>query len=113
VVSSVVTAVSSDEEQIFKNYPNPFGGTEPITKFIFWMDGSGSAEIKIYTLLGGLVWSQRVEGLSGDQLYDGLISWDGLNSAGNQVLNGVYIAVINIQAGGGAKSFKTKVAYVK
>jgi hypothetical protein len=80
------------------------------TSFIFAAENSGEAEIRIYTLLGGLVWSSgKVAIPSGGQLYDGLITWNGKNNADNQVLNGVYIAILKIDG----KTFKTKVAFVK
>jgi hypothetical protein len=106
--SDIVTVVSSSAEEVFSNYPNPFGITEKETKFVFFAQGSGTVEIKIYTLLGGLVWSSDVN-VQGQQLYDGLISWNGLNNAGNEVLNGVYLAVIKIDG----QTYKTKVAYIK
>jgi hypothetical protein len=55
-----------------------------------------------------LVWSNAVN-VQGGQLYDGLITWNGLNNVGNEVLNGVYLAVIKIDG----QTYMTKVAYIK
>jgi len=113
-VSDTVTVITKDVAKIFGNYPNPFGEREKLTRFVFWMEYSGSAEIRLYTLLGGLVWSKKVNNLNGGQLYDGVITWDGRNNAGQQVLNGVYIAIIEVRYGNGqSRTFKTKVAYIK
>ncbi|MEJ2636278.1 MAG: hypothetical protein P8184_13430, partial [Calditrichia bacterium] len=109
--SELVTVISSAKEKIFSNYPNPFGIEQNYTSFVFWMDGPGSAEIRIYTLLGGLVYSHK-KNLPAAGLYDGALRWDGVNNAGNRVLNGVYIAIINIKDGSN-KSYKTKIAYIK
>ena len=77
---------------------------------MFWADAAGStAEIKIYTLMGGLVWSKSVSVPSGGQIYDGLLRWNGDNNIGEEVLNGVYIAILNING----RTYKTKVAYIK
>ncbi len=108
-----VNIVSSDEEKVFGNYPNPFGNSDRETKFVFLMKEPGTAELQIFTLLGGLVYSTKVD-VNESGLYDGLLTWDGRNNAGRQVLNGVYIAILKIQyRGGGSKQFKTKVAYIK
>jgi len=58
-----ITIISSDESEIFGNYPNPFpqGSQEDFTRFVFLAKGSGSAEIFLYTLLGGLVWSEKID----------------------------------------------------
>lgn len=111
-----ITIISSDESEIFGNYPNPFpqGSQEDFTRFIFLAKGSGSAEIFVYTLLGGLVWSDKIDYTgTGDHLMDGRLTWDGVNNAGNRVLNGVYIAIIKINDNGGSRKFKTKIAYIK
>ncbi len=108
-----VNIVSSDEEKVFGNYPNPFGNSDRETRFVFLMKEPGTAELQIFTLLGGLVYSTKVE-VNESGLYDGLLTWDGRNNAGRQVLNGVYIAILKIKyQGGGSKQFKTKVAYIK
>ncbi len=115
--SYALTVISGDKDKIFGNHPNPFGMDEASTNFVFWMEKNGTAEIRIYTLLGGLVYSQQ-KSFTGGQLYDGHnnngLIWNGTNNAGNRVLNGVYIAILNIRySDGQSKSYKTKVAYIK
>ena len=113
IQSPSISIVSSNPDEIFGNYPNPFGVAEGTTSFVFFMDNPGDASIKIYTLLGELVWSAEETGLDRG-LYDGLIKWDGNNGAGRQVLNGVYLSVIKISySGGSSESYRTKVAFIK
>ena len=107
--SEVVSVLTRNEEDKFFNYPNPFGARELETRFVFFMEGPGSAELKIYTLLGGLVYSEKRDNLNGPQVYDGLFSWDGMNNSGRRVLNGVYVAILKVNG----KTYKTKVAYIK
>jgi hypothetical protein len=107
--SQIVSVLTQNEEDQFFNFPNPFGADVPETRFVFFMDAPGSAELKIYTLMGGLVYSRQEDNLSGSQVYDGLFTWDGTNNSGNRVLNGVYIAILKTNS----KTFKTKVAYIK
>jgi len=54
--------------------------------------------IRIYTLLGRLVKIiKRSNVLPGN--YDDLLTWDGTNGDGQDVLNGVYIAVLTTDTG--------------
>jgi hypothetical protein len=109
-----VTVVAKEVDKIFGNYPNPFGSEYATTKFVFWAEDAGTAELRIYTLMGGLVYSQTVNLPEGNKLYDGFIQWNGRNNAGHEVLNGVYLAILKIRyKNGQTRSFKTKVAYIK
>ncbi|MCK6619504.1 MAG: hypothetical protein HUU32_01230 [Calditrichaceae bacterium] len=115
-----VTLLSSDPQQIFHNYPNPFGmetrlpGAPPgVTRFNFLMENSGNAELHIFTLTGRLVWSSAVNGLPAG-LHTSALEWDGRNSQGERVVNGVYVAVLKVNYGsGGGATFQTKVVYIK
>ncbi len=115
-----VTLLSSDPKEIFHNYPNPFGmetrlpGAPPgVTRFNFLMENSGDAELRIFTLTGRLVWSSAVNGLPAG-LHTSALEWDGRNSQGDRVVNGVYVAVLKVNYGsGGGATFQTKVVYIK
>jgi len=108
-----ISVVSSDPGETFGNYPNPFGVNDGQTKFVFFMENDGDAEIFIFTLLGELVWHDKREGLKRG-LYDGEITWDGTNDKGQTVLNGVYLGVLKVKYRSGAsKSYKTKIAFIK
>ena len=111
--SPSLSVVSGDPEKSFGNYPNPFGIDDEFTRFVFLLEQNGDVELRIFTLLGELVWSAEETGLP-PGLYDGLIKWDGYNNVGNLVLNGVYIAVLKVNyTSGGSKTFKRKVAFIK
>ncbi len=113
VASAPLTTIPSDPDKAFGNYPNPFGYNVPVTKFVFYMEQPGDAELRIYNLLGELVWKKALQGLS-KGLYDGRIQWNGRNERGYEVLNGVYLAILRVRYNNGqTKTFKTKVAYIK
>jgi hypothetical protein len=90
-------------EASFYNYPNPFGDPgKPTTSFNYRLDQASDISLKIYTLLGELVWSVSFsatdpEGLGGT--HAGNIIWDGRNEKGQKVLNGVYVAVLTTNRG--------------
>lgn len=115
-----ITLLSSDPKEIFHNYPNPFGmetrlpGAPPgVTRFNFLMENSGNAELRIFTLTGRLVWSSVVNGLPAG-LHTSALEWDGRNSQGDRVVNGVYVAVLKVTySNGGSATFQTKVVYIK
>ncbi|UCE06559.1 MAG: hypothetical protein JSW07_00515 [bacterium] len=110
--SSVI--IDNDFKTAFANYPNPFGNPDrPITKFIYYLDEDTDVTIKIYTLIGELVWSRSYttgdpQGKKGP--HEGDIVWDGRNDRGYRVLNGLYIARIATNYG---KSSLTKIAVIK
>ncbi len=111
--SQSISVVPSDPKKSFGNYPNPFGLGKEFTKFVFYLEATADVELRIYTLLGELVWKKVEKGLQ-KGLYDGKIVWDGRNERGYRVLNGVYLAVLRVKyQNGETKMFKTKVAYIK
>ena len=76
------------------------------------MERPGDVQLRIFTLLGELVYSAD-RSLDQGLFYDE-ISWDGHNDAGRLVLNGVYIAILKVSySGGETKIYKTKVAFIK
>jgi hypothetical protein len=89
----------------FYNFPNPFGDNRPEyqqTSFNYHLKSNSDITIKIYTLFGDLVKtfqyaSSDPEGQSGT--HSGEIYWDAKNDKGQDVLNGVYIAVISTADG--------------
>ena len=112
--SNQFVILNADFNNVFGNYPNPFGRSGRLTtKFVYYLENDTNGEIKIYTLTGDLVWrkpfkSEVKEGRQG--IHDGDITWNGKNGNGYFVLNGVYIAVLSTTDGNRAI---TKIAYVK
>ncbi len=110
--SSVI--IEADFHKAFFNYPNPFGNLErPQTYFVYYLDQDTDVNIKIYTLIGEMVWScsytvDDPQGKKGPHEAD--IVWDGRNGQGYRVLNGVYIARISTGYG---KNTLTKIAVIK
>jgi len=89
------------------NYPNPFtagmGGT---TKIRYSLNGNSNVEIKIYDLLGSLVWKKTISAgeFPGGVTGPNEIPWDGKNGKGRYVAAGGYICVV--KAGGGTQTTK-------
>jgi hypothetical protein len=111
--SKMLTVISSSLEEDFYNYPNPFGREYPETFFTFRLEQGADVDIRIFTLLGELVWSWKGTALP-PGVYDRFVRWDGRNDRGNVVLNGVYLCYIDMKAQGGQnKRFITKIAYIK
>jgi len=114
IKSNSTVVIESDFDKAFRNFPNPFGvPARPLTKFIYYLDQDSDVSVRIYTLIGELVWSSSYsasdpQGKRGT--HEGDIFWDGRNEKGYKVLNGVYIARISTGYG---KSALTKIAVIK
>ncbi len=108
------TIFSDNPEKDFGNFPNPFGRTHPVTNIRFSLKQPSDVQIRIFTLVGELVWTWQRENL-GTGVYESLARWDGRNDKGEQVLNGVYICTIDIKPGDGSSSqrYITKIAFIK
>ena len=78
-----------------KAYPNPATDNVSID---FKLTKSAEVTLKIYTLLGELVYDQR----RSDIAY-GVLEWKCINNSGNKVASGIYIYVIS------AKIFQTEI----
>ncbi|MGH7601118.1 MAG: hypothetical protein ACREOI_32580, partial [bacterium] len=83
------------------------------TRFTYNLPEASSGELKIFTLLGELVWETSFSaadpaGAKGEHFGD--LFWNGYNGARRKVLNGVYIALLKTAKYG---TFMTKVAVVK
>jgi hypothetical protein len=103
LTSDFSVLIGTDIQSSFFNFPNPFGhAARPTTRFNYYLKQDSDLTIRIYTLLGELVWSRVFkttdpEGKAGN--HDGDVTWDGTNDKGQRVLNGVYIAVIITNSG--------------
>jgi len=105
----------NDLKHSFSNYPNPFGTPDRRkTHFVYYLSQDTDIKLKIYTLLGELVWScsysrNDLQGKKGLHQKDDIV-WDARNSRGYKVLNGVYIARIETSYG---ESAMIKMAVIK
>ncbi len=112
--TAVLTVIPDNPEEAFSTYPNPFGRRQTYARINFYLTETADVDIRIFTLLGELVWHRKENALPGNRNYNH-ITWDGKNDKGQTVLNGVYICTIQITptGGGTAKRYITKVAYIK
>ncbi|RMH63466.1 MAG: hypothetical protein D6677_07120 [Calditrichaeota bacterium] len=110
----VLTVTPDNPAEAFSTYPNPFGRTQDYARINFYLTETADVDIRVFTLLGELVWHRQESALPGPRNYNHII-WDGKNDKGQRVLNGVYICTIQIKplGGGAAKRYTTKVAYIK
>lgn len=115
IESDFIVILGNNLKESFGNYPNPFGakGQRPVTTITYYLKEDTDVQIKIYTLIGELVWSRSFtandpEGRKGTHAGD--VTWDARNDQRNKVLNGIY--VIYIKTGFG-ESATTKAAVIK
>ncbi|MEE9552806.1 MAG: hypothetical protein V3W18_00800, partial [candidate division Zixibacteria bacterium] len=98
------------------SYPNPFNPGNNPARIGYYLDSDSDIAIKIYTLLGELVWSKDISasdplGRAGLHTGDTAVIWDGSNDSGYEVHTGVYICLIeNVSAG---QEEKLKIAVIK
>jgi len=109
--SNLTSLHGADAASAFFNYPNPFQPGDDLSRgegTRFNLPAGASGELKIFTMLGELVWESAFEarnplGVQG-------IFWNGHNGAGKRILNGVYLAILKTKDG---KMATTKVAVLK
>ncbi len=84
----------------FKNYPNPFNPNREQTEIRYNLPVESDVDIYIYTATGERVRHLHFDaGSPGGQAgINEAIFWDGANGDGRTVLNGVYIAYIEVAA---------------
>jgi hypothetical protein len=105
--SSPLVVLSSEFEEYVHNYPNPFRARDEATKITYFLDSPGDVSIKIYDLLGNLVYdfeNDEVPTTAGTHE----VEWQGYNKKGEVVRNGVYVCVLS--AGGQTAKFRIAVA---
>jgi hypothetical protein len=111
-----ISIIPEDPEAAFITYPNPFGKNQDYANIRFFMESGGDVEVRIFTLVGELVWTKIVQGEtagSHDGDSDPRYRWDGKNDKGYTVLNGVYLCVLRVREQGGTKLYTKKIAYIK
>jgi hypothetical protein len=95
-------AFGTDIVRDVSNYPNPFyaGSSGGTTKIRYYLRTNSDVKIKIYDLLGDIVWTTDVAGMTGPNE----TVWDGKNNDGLIVDRGIYTGVLT--AGPDKKMFK-------
>jgi hypothetical protein len=89
------------------NYPNPFANE---TEFCFDLTRQALIRIKIFTVAGRLI--QTLEPGLVDIGYN-RINWDGLDSAGDRLANGVYLYQIMAESDGETNSVSSKIIVMR
>jgi hypothetical protein len=98
------------------SYPNPFNPRNGGAKIGYYLVADSDLEIRIFTLLGELVWSKEIlasASLGSAGLHTGqtALQWSGINDDGSGIRSGVYICIIkNISTG---EEERFKIAVVK
>jgi hypothetical protein len=112
--SAVVISTISDTSVTFSNFPNPFGGPDPKDKttLYYYLRNDTDVNIRIYSLLGELVWQRAFKATDGQGRAGAHseVTWDAKNGDGQFVLNGVYIAYL---ATGDGQRATRKIAVMK
>jgi hypothetical protein len=105
--------IAEDLGESFKNYPNPFDPTRTETEFRYFLETDSDVDIYIFTATGEEVRRLHLDagGNGGIAGTNAQIYWDGRNGEGDLVLNGVYIALIEVASTG--QKAKLKMAVVK
>jgi hypothetical protein len=100
--------ISSEEISGLSNYPNPFSaGAGKTTKLRYTLKEDSEVEIKIYDLLGDLVWQRKINpGEIGGQTGPNEVYWDGKNERGSYVAVSGYLCYVKTKN----KLLKTKIA---
>ena len=107
---------AKDFKESFIVYPNPFNPSSQTAKVRFYLDKDAYVSAEVYTLTGEKVKTLVTQKfLTGEQVYQDLVSWNGHNGRGSTVVNGIYIikAKIDYTDGSGSKVKLWKTAVVK
>ena len=109
--SDYTVIVPRDLETSFSNYPNPFAAGDEVTYITYNLPSDSPVTIKIYTLIGKLVWTEEFP-LGSSETEAGIlqrVTWDGRNQDGEIVRNGIYVCKIEA----GDYTAMTKIAVAK
>ncbi len=96
------------------SYPNPFNPKNNAAKIGYYLAADSDLEVKIFTLLGELVWSKEIQataslGRAGLHTGQTALQWSGKNDSGSDIRSGVYICVIKNRSTGEEERFKIAV----
>jgi flagellar hook assembly protein FlgD len=105
--SLVLAILSQNLQATYGNYPNPFQIGAQTTTLQFNLGSASTVSLIVYDLMG----AQVATLLNGAALPAGLqsVTWDGKNDMGSYVLNGVYLAQLNVNG----QKLLIKIAAVK
>ncbi len=92
-----------DDFKLFQNYPNPFNG---YTHFTYYLDRPGELGIKIYDLLGRIVFIKNIRNAVAGK---GAFTWNAFDKNSEMINSGVYL----LNATHSNKTHSMKFIYLK
>ena len=102
----IVVAKGEFSEQTVYNFPNPFSpDLDGFTRITFVLEAPGEVSVIIFDASGGLVWEEQKTANQGKNY----LAWDGKNTKGETVANGIYFCRVEAQG----KSIITKIAVMR
>jgi len=108
--SNPLVILSSASDEYAHNYPNPFRAGSEATRIAYVMDKEGPVTVMIFDVTGERVYEkQYARGEPGTAAGPQEVTWDGRNTKGDVVRNGIYVC--QLEAGG--KSVKIRIAVAK
>ncbi|MGQ9629898.1 MAG: FlgD immunoglobulin-like domain containing protein [bacterium] len=109
---AIIVEVPVTSTQLKQNYPNPFNPNKERTTIEFDISSKGTATLRIYNIAGELVWKKVMRDLERG-IYG--VSWNGKNSKGKTVANGIYILVLEVTYKNGRERYvgTQKIAVIK
>ena len=114
IIAEVFKSAGTTLESSFMIQTNPFDPNNGDVRFSYVLKEPSAVQLKIFTLVGEEVKSEFVRmGEYGTEagIYDDVLTWDGRNETGDMVLNGVYVAILQVIETG--EEARIKVAVVK
>lgn len=89
---------------------NPFNPNNGPVRFVYNLQSASDVEFNIFTVTGEEAYSHTyLSGAEGGKSGTNQIQWDGRNSEGEMVLNGVYVTMLNVISTGEKASLKLAV----
>ncbi|SYZ73199.1 exported hypothetical protein [Candidatus Zixiibacteriota bacterium] len=106
----ILTPQSTEKSLMVRN--NPFNPNLEQAEIAYNLETDAGVDLNIYTLAGEKVYGTTYPaGSSGGRQGPNYVNWDGRNSDGKVVMNGVYVMIIRNTSSG--QSFKLKLAVLK
>ncbi len=107
-------SILPQEFTLYQNYPNPFGAGATShstnTTISFYLPTQGKATVRIFNLLGQLVYQKELENV-GSGVYK--LLWNGRNLTNRLVSSGVYFVRVEFKNSFGAFTKSVKVMFLK
>jgi hypothetical protein len=108
--SSPLVILSDNFEEYAHNYPNPFRAGSEVTRIAYVMDKDGPVMVTIFDVTGERVYErQYARGEPGTVAGPQEVTWDGRNTKGEVVRNGIYVC--QLEAAG--QTVKIRIAVAK